>query len=157
MALRLMEKEQLQKEDLVELLGKRPFKEKGTYEELVGSGMLPYQWILYSRLTTLFNRFILFTFYDSHIFYFSRFIYATGPLDEDTELPIGLRDWNKETEEERNKRKEAEANEKPDSDKISETSNNKDSSKKSPDADSSKLPFEREVKNLWKDIDKKAP
>lgn len=38
LALRLLEREQLQKEDLVEVLGPRPFKEKSTYEELIGSG-----------------------------------------------------------------------------------------------------------------------
>ncbi|CAH8668725.1 AFG3-like protein 2, variant 3 [Schistosoma haematobium] len=39
-ALRLLDKEQLQKEDLVEVLGPRPFVEKNTYEELVGPGPL---------------------------------------------------------------------------------------------------------------------
>ncbi|CAH8871165.1 unnamed protein product [Trichobilharzia szidati] len=40
LALRLLEKEQLQKEDLIEVLGPRPFAEKSTYEELVGPGSL---------------------------------------------------------------------------------------------------------------------
>jgi len=39
-ALRLLEKEKLDKEDMVELLGPRPFAEKTTYEEFVeGTGM----------------------------------------------------------------------------------------------------------------------
>ena len=39
MALRLLEREKLDKEDMVELLGKRPFVEKSTYEEFVeGTG-----------------------------------------------------------------------------------------------------------------------
>ena len=39
MALRLLEKEKLDKDDMVELLGKRPFAEKSTYEEFVeGTG-----------------------------------------------------------------------------------------------------------------------
>ena len=38
-ALRLLEKEKLDKDDMVELLGKRPFLEKSTYEEFVeGTG-----------------------------------------------------------------------------------------------------------------------
>ncbi|CAG2105418.1 unnamed protein product, partial [Medioppia subpectinata] len=36
-ALRLLEKEVLNREDIIELLGDRPFKEKSTYEELVES------------------------------------------------------------------------------------------------------------------------
>ena len=38
-ALRLLEKEKVDKSDMVELLGKRPFAEKSTYEEFVeGTG-----------------------------------------------------------------------------------------------------------------------
>ncbi|KAK1875288.1 AFG3-like protein 2, partial [Dissostichus eleginoides] len=56
-ALLLLEKEVIDKSDMVELLGKRPFSEKSTYEE---------------------------------------FVEGTGGEEEDTSLPPGLKDWNRE-------------------------------------------------------------
>eukprot|EP00096_Caligus_rogercresseyi_P002648 TRINITY_DN1485_c0_g1_i1.p1 TRINITY_DN1485_c0_g1~~TRINITY_DN1485_c0_g1_i1.p1 ORF type:complete len:528 (-),score=209.38 TRINITY_DN1485_c0_g1_i1:177-1739(-) len=59
-AQRLLQKEVLKREDMIELLGERPFAEKHTYED---------------------------------------FVQGTGSFEENTELPEGLKNWNKDQEE----------------------------------------------------------
>lgn len=83
-AQRLLEREVLSREDMIELLGPRPFKEKHTYEEFV-EGMRLLHCAKFNANTNA--------------------ITGTGSLDENTELPEGLKDWNKELKDEKEKEK----------------------------------------------------
>jgi len=79
-AQRLLKQEKIDKSDMVDMLGDRPFAEKSTYEE---------------------------------------FVAGTGSFEEDTALPKGLENWNKDSNEEEEKEKDTKDDDTKDNEKAS--------------------------------------
>lgn len=61
--MRLLENEKLDKDDMLELLGKRPFAEKSTYEEFVAGtgGLLSREHVVFSHIGAYFSTFLTFS------------------------------------------------------------------------------------------------